>query len=156
MKQTIILFLILSSITLSAQTNIRYSYDNHGNRISREVVIVKLDSNDLKNDTTFIVSDAMNIDDNTEFELQNQINNTIISMFPNPTNGEVTITSTSKTGNAQNITNIEVFDLSGKIILKSSLLSFSSTIDLSPFAPGTYLIKVQTEDYSYQQKIIKN
>jgi len=96
MKQIIILLIVLSSITLSAQTNIRYSYDAHGNRISREVVTVKLDTNNLTSDTTFFVSDAMNVDDETEFELQNQIDKTIISIFPNPTKGEVTITSTSQ------------------------------------------------------------
>jgi len=140
----------------SASGDIYHTGGNLGIGISREVVTVKLDTNDLTSDTTFFVSDAINVDDETEFELQNQIDKTIISIFPNPTKGEVTITSTSQTGNAHKITNIEVFDLSGKTILYSSLLSSSTKIDLSSFASGTYIVKIQTENYTYQQKIIKN
>jgi hypothetical protein len=71
---------------------------------------------------------------------------------PNPTNGSLTLSLSCK-----DILTIEIADLSGKIILSQSKTEFSSTtIDLSGFAKGVYLVRLRdTNGNSVTKKIVK-
>lgn len=65
--------------------------------------------------------------------------NSGISLYPNPTQGKITILSDF----AENV-QVMVFDASGKALLKQQILS-GEIIDLSTYEAGIYLFKVQTE-----------
>ena len=52
-------------------------------------------------------------------------------MYPNPTSGKLTI-------DAKNYEDVEVYDTSGRLIIKSAL----KTIDLEEQSKGLYLLKV--------------
>jgi len=66
-----------------------------------------------------------------------------ISIFPNPTNGLVFINA-QVFQNPESL-NIELTDLSGKIIYQSLIQKNQLEIDLSSCNPGVYLIKIQTD-----------
>lgn len=69
-----------------------------------------------------------------------------INIYPNPTKGEINIKTDKK------IKSSTVFDLSGKILLQSS----SEKVNISSFAKGTYLVKVEFADGSTKtEKVIK-
>lgn len=69
------------------------------------------------------------------------------NIYPNPTKGEVNIKTDKK------IKSTTVLDLSGKVLTVGS----SETVNLSAFAKGTYLVKVEFSDGSSKtEKIIKN
>lgn len=68
-----------------------------------------------------------------------------ISLFPNPTNGQIQLKSTEK------IQYVEVLNLSGESLLKST----ATTINLTSFSAGIYLIHIYTNNAVIQQKIIK-
>lgn len=71
----------------------------------------------------------------------------VLSMYPNPTKGEVNIKTDKK------IKSTTVLDLSGKVIATGS----SEKVNLSGFTKGTYLITVEFADGSTKtEKIIKD
>lgn len=69
-------------------------------------------------------------------EEYNEVN--IFSLYPNPSNGNITISSDEK-----GIENIQIFDLAGKIISDESLnLVFNHQMDLNHLPNGVYLVKI--------------
>ncbi|MFA6401291.1 MAG: T9SS type A sorting domain-containing protein [Salinivirgaceae bacterium] len=62
-----------------------------------------------------------------------------ISVYPNPTQGMLSLE------NVLNAT-IELYDLSGKLLLKETSLNSNKSMDLSMFNNGNYLVKIITDD----------
>ena len=71
-----------------------------------------------------------------------------VSVYPNPSNGLVTVTATN------NIKQVEVFDLAGKAIFTSNNYNNKCTINTSAYNKGMYIIKVQTEDAIQTTKLL--
>lgn len=72
------------------------------------------------------------------------INNNIItdfSIFPNPNNGSFTI----NVGSFENVT-IEVYNISGQLILKETVLKSITPINLKENSKGIYFIKIKTDN----------
>ena len=73
-----------------------------------------------------------------------------ISLYPNPTNKDVNISS-------ENIINsIEVFNSFGQRIYQEKAKSKERTIDISFFSKGVYIIGVSTDMGYIRKKLIKN
>ncbi|MEP3837159.1 MAG: leucine-rich repeat domain-containing protein [Algibacter sp.] len=72
------------------------------------------------------------------------------SIYPNPTNGVVSIQS-QQLNNAQ----VSVYDLNGRALLSKPLNGTSSEINISNMASGVYLLKVQVENSEFVKRIIK-
>ena len=96
---------------------------------------------------------GVNVDDfvitgvlaNESFEMSN------ISVYPNPSNGLVTITY-----GTFEPTQIQVYDISGKLILTKESLNVSETnLDLSSASQGIYFIKISSENQSVVKRLIK-
>jgi poly(beta-D-mannuronate) lyase len=102
-------------------------------------------TDDLGNSST--VSFSVNI--STNASSSEYVNSDILSIYPNPTNGVITI-------EGADVTSIDIFDISGRII-KSVLVNDSKTsIDLSDQAQGIYLMKIYTGDSVLVKKIKRN
>ena len=67
-----------------------------------------------------------------------------IKVYPNPTNGKLTI-------DAENFEDVEVYDTSGRLIIKSSL----KTIDLEEQSKGLYLLKINASGTTQEFKVFK-
>ena len=65
-------------------------------------------------------------------------------MYPNPTSGKLTI-------DAKNYEDVEVYDTSGRLIIKSAL----KTIDLEEQSKGLYLLKVNANGTTQEFKVFK-
>jgi Secretion system C-terminal sorting domain len=96
---------------------------------------------------------GVNVDDfvitgvlaNESFEMSN------ISVYPNPSNGFVTIAY-----GTFEPTQIQVYDISGKLILTKENLNVSETnLDLSSASQGIYFIKISSENQSVVKRLIK-
>jgi hypothetical protein len=72
------------------------------------------------------------------------------SIYPNPTNGLVTIETKDFTEGYT----FTVFDISGKLLLSDSIESQLSTFDLSTFTKGIYIIELNNGSKSSHQKLI--
>lgn len=72
-------------------------------------------------------------------------------VYPNPTNGEITIDNEYAI-----IKEISIYDIFGKLVLKEEATSYSHLIRISDYASGVYLMKIVTENNSVETiKIIK-
>lgn len=69
-----------------------------------------------------------------------------ISVYPNPTNGLVNISSTYKTAE------ILVIDLSGRVVLQSYNVN---VVDISSLSEGLYFLNINSENGMYSAKIEK-
>ncbi len=75
---------------------------------------------------------------------------TSFEMVPNPTNGQVNITWTSNATGA-----ILITDLNGKALQTIQTVGQQTTIDLSDYTPGVYLVTLQVGEQVNTQRIIK-
>lgn len=73
-----------------------------------------------------------------------------VSVFPNPTSGIIKINSKDL-----KIKNVEIIELTGKIVQQLSPDNSEFTIDISNFENGIYIMKIQTENKIITTKIIK-
>ena len=71
-----------------------------------------------------------------------------VSVYPNPSEGVITVTNDNNTANA-----IEVHDMLGKVVYTSSV-STSTTIDLSGNGTGVYIVKVSNETGSLVERVV--
>lgn len=74
--------------------------------------------------------------------VRNEIPNADISLFPNPSAGEVRIDWRGRQETAQ----IAVFDLRGKIVFRKGPVQANSTLDVSALSDGVYLVEVTFEN----------
>jgi hypothetical protein len=65
------------------------------------------------------------------------------SVYPNPTNGIIEI-------KGENFVSVSIFDYTGKEILSSK----ESRLDLSDFAKGIYIVKINTDTNTFSSKLI--
>ncbi|MBN2891612.1 MAG: T9SS type A sorting domain-containing protein [Bacteroidales bacterium] len=153
MKRSIFYFIfLLSGIITHAQHPIEYAYDVHGNRIGRHVVEIRLDTLDFKKDSTAVITETLYTEKKTRLEVTNVLDETIISMYPNPTNDILNIDILNSNATERTI---YIYSITGQIIEKKNETENSLKIDLSNFSQGTYIIIIQSGSYKYQQKIIK-
>lgn len=74
------------------------------------------------------------------------------SVYPNPTNGIVTIENRS---NAI-VNSAQITDINGRIIRTSQVNEVSSSIDISDLSAGVYLMNIASDQGTITKKIIKN
>jgi hypothetical protein len=76
-----------------------------------------------------------------------------ILVFPNPSSGWVTVEIRSE---SQSENNIEILDLSGKVVYKSAFRENKTTIQTAEFRKGIYYIKITSNGRTYGYKLIFN
>ena len=72
-----------------------------------------------------------------------------LSMYPNPAYSELTITSKSL------ISNIQIFDVNGSTVLRSTPNEKEIRIDLSSIREGVYIVRIECEDGVFNEKLVK-
>ncbi len=80
---------------------------------------------------------------------ENNVEN--IKVFPNPTNGNVYVSTES-----QPVLELQVFDIFGKMLIKKRIGEKEFSIDLSDYSAGTYLLRFVTNNGIETSKIVKN
>ena len=71
-----------------------------------------------------------------------------VKLFPNPAESVVAI-QVKKYDNAM----VRVFDITGNVIYTAALNEMNTTIDVSTYASGLYLVKVEGQGFSYSEKL---
>lgn len=76
-----------------------------------------------------------------------------VQIYPNPTSGILTIQNDNKL----KLQNVQVYSVTGQLIktFKLDQNAKNSTIDISSFAKGTYIVKVNSDKESTNVKVIK-
>ena len=77
----------------------------------------------------------------------NEITNNI-SIYPNPSNGIIAISTDNNLPNF-----VSVYDIAGKL-LYSELINSNSTIDLSEYKSGAYIVEILNNNNTYTERVI--
>ncbi len=75
----------------------------------------------------------------------------VLNVFPNPANNLITVQIPN---DSLNSAYAEIFDISGKILIKQKLTSESLNIDVSLLSNGIYLIKVKTDNQNLTKLVV--
>lgn len=127
MKKTFLIVCFLLSVLTNEAQKIVYEYDNAGNRISRTVVLPNTPqrAQEELTDTTFY-KEAMG--------------NKEITLYPNPvkSNLNVNISGYDEKSAGEYV----LFDMQGKIILRSKIKVSAFQIDMSSYNSGNYIMRI--------------
>ncbi|MCI3937613.1 T9SS type A sorting domain-containing protein [Chryseobacterium aahli] len=92
-----------------------------------------------------------NIGNNSTLAVTDVAKDKVVSIYPNPTKGDINIDSESK------IKSVEIYDAQGRIIQKQiGINSKSAKITIKNNTSGVYLFRINTEKETFTKKIIKN
>lgn len=119
-----LLILFQISNLFGQQTHI-FTYDLSGNRIQRNSIPLRYEN--------------PNKDPIFEPLIENANQNVGISVFPNPTNGQITI---SIKGEWEFPVSIKVYSILGQLILEKSVAFAISKLELSNYGSGVYYLEV--------------
>ena len=158
MKKIIILSALFLGccIVTSYTQDFEYSYDAAGNRTFRQEISLlksaKLDSLnqiDIFNEETGELAE----DFTPETEYKEILGEQKITIFPNPTRGEMVV----QIANLQqdNPGNIILYDLEGKVIVNLSNVNEYSCIDITSKPDGIYIMKIIINGKTSQWKVVK-
>jgi hypothetical protein len=145
--QKIILFFsgILFLVTLQAQSyTYTYTYDGSGNRTKRTYILVAVKSA-VGRDTQSNV--------NPPEKLTEQLDEYTITIFPNPTSGELILQILPE--NEEFKGKISVFGLDGRLIISLQDLVNINIIDLTSLNPGNYILRLNIGNSEKTYNIIK-
>lgn len=137
MKRLIIVtFTIFVPHLLAAQT-ISYGYDNAGNRVRREIVMQT---------RALLKEEAMP-------KLSEEIFGRKITISPNPTEGILIV----EIGNFESIYNckLEIYQISGSKLLSTQVPKKMTTLDISSYTNGMYILAITINGDTATWKIIK-
>ena len=100
----------------------------------------------IKDNPTTLYNDVPPSLSNDEF-----IAEPLISIFPNPSNGEFELVTNSNLENAK----IQVFDLNGRTVYThSKAIESSQKINLNTLQSGIYILQIKGDNVNYSKKII--
>ena len=80
--------------------------------------------------------------------INNLLNNNIVSIYPNPSNGSFVIESNNSAKQT-----MQLFDVNGKLVL-SQVISGTTTIDASNLSDGVYNLKVSAADRVVNKRVV--
>jgi len=83
-------------------------------------------------------------------------NNFDIQVYPNPTNGELRVTSYDYPISDIRLSDIEIFDIYGRNVTPhTSYLTPHTSLDISDLSAGIYFVKISTEKGVVNKKVVK-
>ncbi len=83
--------------------------------------------------------------------IKNTINNSLISIYPNPTENNITVDLGD-----EKVSTISLMDAQGKLVYQvDNNIQSQLTIDLSEYSKGIYMLKVESESTSNVYKVFK-
>lgn len=135
----LILPILVISLSIYGQTEVEYFYDNAGNRIAREIVLLQNSPQKNRSSEKKSYTDKL-----LEYTIR---------IYPNPTKGNLQIDILE--ANNETRGDINLYDLKGKLIDKANIDSGRIYFDLTTQPAGIYIMKIKIEDKSTSWKIIK-
>ena len=151
-KTTIITLMLLASITANSQVQYHFGYDAAGNRISRMGIILNKATQNV--DTTGnLLSDSSLYSNEAKQQHQANIDDYVITVYPNPTTGELKI----DISNFEEGTKGSMFitDIQGKYIYKTDVIYDKNIINLSNVASGQYLMRIVINNKNHEFFVLK-
>lgn len=137
----IVFFIITAAFKSYSQDTIRYTYDNAGNRISRDIIHIG-GGGMLK--SGFIEKPIIDY----------TFDNGVIKIYPNPTKGMLEVEIPEEPNNTETI-QLLVYDSKGRLIIDRRQEPSRSVVDLSAYTNGLYILYLKKGQTISKWKIIK-
>ncbi len=132
---------------------ILFNYDNSGNRVSREIFLIKpIITSDVSNNDTLELYNSNALAEETQ-PFSDKIGSDNIKIYPNPTRGQLKIEFLTPI--EPNRIRISVFCSSGKLVYQKTMLQNPEMVDLSDQVNGIYLMVIENEVNKVTWRIIK-
>jgi len=135
MKNILTTIALLTALTVIGQKEhkIEFTYDAAGNRTGMHLIeFTKDDGTGAKSSDKKAIARVF-----TQNAGKRQI-----TVYPNPSEGFITVEITG--GKKRETSTVEIFNLSGKNIIRKEKVRNRSKLDLSELPSGTYILKVLT------------
>lgn len=145
------LFLTISLVAATyfadAQTyiNARYTYDNAGNRINRQIVYTY--------NKRGAADTVISVNEPTVEQSIRKSTSVFTAVYPNPTYDNLYMDLTQL--QTEHKISYSLTDLFGKVILQSETKSVLLQINLSNLASGIYILRIKSENFEAIHKINK-
>ena len=101
-----------------------------------------------QNTTWFRIDDVV-LGKNSTTGIKTLVNNANLSIYPNPTNGVLNVSTTATTAT------LEIFNIMGQNVASKTLNNGNNTIDISSLSNGVYSVQVMQNNVLTVSKIIK-
>jgi len=135
----LLLFFIVSIVSLQSQNTVKYAYDASGNRIKREILLTK-----------------SAVATTTEPEVfTDQVVERKVKIYPNPTQGQLKV-EVENTEGIKNCTITITAMNTGKLITKKKATLPITDIDISNQPFGIYIMLIEIDGEYTFWKIMKN
>lgn len=153
--KSLLVALVLFALDSDAHSQVflprTYEYDAAGNRVLRKVLELKnLETDTSNNMLADHISYSQENIPKREVAFEEQIGDVSIRVFPNPTQGELTLQCNDSVSGSY-----EILSQSGQLLQNGRIVSNISHIDFSPFPSGVYLLRLNMKNQSETWKIIK-
>jgi len=140
--------LAFAGLALSGQVQyeIEFTYDDAGNRISRQVILLKSieDAPAAQQEEAEIVQPEVFSGRSGEYD---------IAVYPNPVKSSLTVAVTG--AEAPQAWSVAVYDISGGLLLRKESVASEATIDLSAHKNGIYILTVILPSGESSWKVVK-
>ena len=138
----LIMAVFFASMICHAQQNhtISFSYDSDGNRVTREIVIPRMDYD--KGETNEKLPTA------TDF-----FKTATIELYPNPTCNQFMVEI--KNGEPEVSVNACLTNISGSVLFQKTIRGSLESFDISMLASGIYFLKLTADNETHVWKVIK-
>lgn len=147
MRQFLSLILFITALSFGGNKqlfaqDVKFTYDETGNRIQRNVIV-------LRSGTTSKLNASGKEKDIYDANLGEQK----VVIYPNPTQGQILV---DIQGNLKDLsTTLSLFDLNGRLLICKPQVSSTICLDLSIYHSGVYILKITSGDKTSEWKIIK-
>jgi hypothetical protein len=137
--------MVLNYLSVSAQTNVRYSYDESGNRTQRWIEIIPMAYHTTGNDTTteFQVNKLLKQTETLAEEKSNTLpenEQSTVKIYPNPVMEKINIDIPE----GASVGSLLLYDGNGRLVLSQTNVSTHNELDLSAQNKGNYFLVFQT------------
>lgn len=139
MKQLFLILLLSSSMALSAQEKMTFSYDAAGNRVSRVMVLAKSSAKSQQ-----AVPQSQSLFD--------EVGGKQVKLYPNSSSGHVLVEMLGK-GDAS--ANLSVYNISGMQVFSEQMQGERLDVDLSSNPSGIYILTIEVDGEKQSWKIVK-
>lgn len=155
MKTITLILLLASSLTLSAQNEVTFTYDDAGNRTDRNIIVLVPES--TPNDSTLKTGDLSDLPQSPEqtssATIVETIGQTDVRIFPNPTGGKFTV-EIEATGE-ESAGALQLHSLSGEKIIDLENPGRRTEVDLTGRPAGAYILSISIGGKTQIWKVIK-
>lgn len=129
---------------LNAQYCLSFDYDDNGNRIER------LLGNDCDDKEEF---DNMRNTITSVCDIEECVVEDVLQVFPNPTNGYLTLQMNVIGGNKA--ASLSIYNMNGVKLVDCQMINKRHVLDISSFPRGVYLMKVESDSEVHTKMVLK-